>query len=148
MAARETTPRVRRAGGWLAIVLSSLWALPGVALVVVGVVVLLSGRGDTGAVDMEGFAQFVGGSLAVAGAAVVAAAAAGIVLGFRLLRGRRGRIGSVLLFGVFALVSGSFLASAFADEFGVDWGAVVGSGLNTAACVAVVVLALMAQPAE
>src|SRR3954468_22255744 len=119
MAARETTRRVRRAGGWLAIVLSSLWALPGVALVVVGVVVLLSGKGDNRAVDMEGFAQFVGGSLAVAGAAVVGAAGGGLLLCFRPLRGRRGRVGSVLLFGVFALVSGSFLVSAFADEFGV-----------------------------
>jgi hypothetical protein len=148
MTGRDTKvrPGNGRVGGWVAIVLSALWALPGVALVAVGALVVLSGRGDSRTVDMEGFAEFIGGSLAVAGGVVVAGAAAGILLGVRLLRGRSGaRVGLVLLFGLFALVSGSFLTSALADSSGVDLGAAVGSGLNTAACLAVVVLALLAR---
>ncbi len=138
-----------RAGVTVAIVLSVLWALPASGLIVVGVMLLLSGRESDTTVDVEGFAEFIGGSLAVAGAIVLASAAAGILLGVMLRRGRTGaRIGLTLLFGLFAAVSGMFLASAFADESGVDPGGVAAFGLNPALCLAVVVLALAARPSR
>jgi hypothetical protein len=112
------------------------------------VLLLISGRDTDTTIDVEGFTEFIGGSLAVAGAIVLAAAIGGILLGVRLRRGRSARTGLVLLFGLFAAVSGSFLASAFADESGVHAGSVLGFGLNTALCLAVVVLALAARPSR
>lgn len=134
-----------RSGGLLAIVVSALWALPAAAALVVGVLLLLSGRTDDATLDVEGFAQFVGGGLAAAAAIVLAAAATGVVLGVKLRRGRSGaRIGLAVLFALFAAVSGMFLAASLADSSGVDVGGVIGFGLNTAACLAVVVLAMAA----
>ena len=84
--------------------------------------------------------------MAVVGAIVLAGVVGGILLGVRLRRGRNGaRVGLVLLLLLFALVSGSFLASAFADETGVQPGAVVLFGLNTAACLAIIVCAIGAR---
>jgi FtsH-binding integral membrane protein len=130
-----------RAGGALAVGLSAIWSLPAVGLVVFGVAVLVSGR-ESDAND--GFAEFFGGSMAGVGALVLVGAVGGIVLGLRVRRGRNGaRFGLAALFALFALVSGSFLASSFADTSGVDPGGVVGFGLNTAICLAVVVSALI-----
>lgn len=108
---------------------------------------LLSGRTSDAAVDVEGFAEFIGGSLAVVGLVVLAAAVAGIVLAIRVRRGgHRARAGLGVLFLLFATVSGTFLASALADESGVDVGAAAGFGLNTAACLAVLVSAVAGRP--
>lgn len=132
---------IARTGGALAIGLSALWTIPAAGFIVFGVLLLLSGDDR----DTEGFAEFFGGGMAGVGVVVLASAVAGILLGLRLRRGRTGaRVGLVLLFTLFALVSGSFLASAFADETGVDPGGVVAFGLNTAVCLAVVVSALFA----
>jgi hypothetical protein len=132
-----------RTGGALAIVLSAIWALPAAGFMVFGVLLFLSGRGDEASVDAEGFAEFFGGSMAVVGLIVLAGAVAGVLLGVRVRRGRNGaRVGLVLLFIPFALVSGSFLASAFADDTGVEPGAVVMFGVNTAICLAVIVCAI------
>jgi ABC-type Fe3+ transport system permease subunit len=124
--------------------LSALWSLPAMGLIGFGVAVLLSGReNDT----TDGFAEFFGGSMAVVGALVLLSAVGGILLGLRVRRGRnRARFGLAALFAIFALVSGSFLASSFADESGVDPGGVVGFGLNTAVCLAVVISALIGRP--
>lgn len=133
-----------RTGGGLAIGLSVLWSLPGAGLIVFGVALLVSGR-DSDVSD--GFAEFFGGSMAVVGALVLLSAIGGIVLGRNVRRGRnRARVGLAALFALFALVSGSFLASSFADESGVDPGGVVGFGLNTAICLAVVVSAVIGRP--
>jgi FtsH-binding integral membrane protein len=132
-----------RAGGSLAIGLSAIWSLPAVGLIVFGVALLVSGRESDAD---EGFAEFFGGSMAVVGALVLAGAIGGIVLGLRVRRGRnRARFGLAALFAVFALVSGSFLVSAFADTSGVDPGGVVGFGLNTAICLTVVLAALIGR---
>lgn len=129
-----------RAGSALAIGLSAIWTLPAAGLVVFGVALLVTGR-ESDAED--GFAEFFGGSMAFVGALVLVCAVGGILLGLRVRRGRSGsRFGLAALFALFALVSGSFLVSVFADETGVDPGGVVGFGLNTAVCVAVVVSAL------
>jgi hypothetical protein len=131
----------------VAVVLSALWALPAAGLIVFGVLLFLSGRGDEASVDSEGFAEFFGGSMAVLGALVLAGAVGGILLGVRLRRGRNGaRVGLALLFALFAAVSGTFLASALADEFGAEPGGVIGFGLNTAACLAVLVCAVAGRP--
>jgi hypothetical protein len=128
---------VSRAGGALAVGLSTLWALPAAGSVVFGVLLFLSGRDSD--VDTEGFAEFFGGSMAVLGLLVLAGAVGGILLGIRVRRGRDGaRVGLGLLFAVFAFVSGMFLVSSFADDSGVDPGGVIGFGLNTLACVAIV----------
>jgi hypothetical protein len=133
-----------RTGGGLAIGLSVLWSLPGAGLIVFGVALLVSGR-DSDVSD--GFAEFFGGSMAVVGALVLLSAVGGLVLGRNVRRGRnRARVGLAALFALFALVSGSFLASSFADESGVDPGGVVGFGLNTAICLAVVVSAVIGRP--
>lgn len=121
--------------------LSTIWALPAAGVLVFGVALLVSGRDST--YDDEGFAEFFGGSMVVAGLVVLACAIAGIILGRNLRRGRGGaRVGLAVLFGLFTLVSGSFLASVFADETGVQPGGLLGFGLNTAVCVAVVFSAL------
>jgi len=130
-----------RTGGTLAVGLSALWSVLGAGLIVFGV--LLFGSSDDG--DPEGFLRGFGGGLAFVGALVLACAVGGIVLGIRLRRGRGGRLGLGLLFALFSLVSGSFLAASFADESGVDAGGVVGFGMNTAVCVAVVICS-MATP--
>jgi hypothetical protein len=133
-----------RAGGGLAIGLSAIWSLPAAGLIVFGVAVLLSGRGNDA---NDGFAEFFGGGMAVVGALVLVSAVGGIVLGVKVRRGANpARFGLAALFALFALVSGSFLASAFADESGVDPGGVVGFGANTAICLAVVVSALIGRP--
>jgi ABC-type Fe3+ transport system permease subunit len=133
-----------QSGGALAIGLSALWALPAAGFMVFGVLLLLSGRDST--YDDEGFAEFFGGSMAVAGLFVLACAIAGILLGRNLRKGRSGaRAGLGVLFGLFTLVSGSFLVSVFADETGVTPGGVVGFGLNTAICVFVVFAALFGR---
>jgi hypothetical protein len=107
-----------RTGSVLAVGLSAIWLLPATGLIGLGVALLLSGR-ETDADD--GFAEFFGGSMAVVGALVLVSAVGGIVLGARLRRGSKGaRFGLAALFALFTLVSGSFLASAFADESGVD----------------------------
>jgi hypothetical protein len=124
--------------------LSALWALPAAGLTVFGVALLVSGREST--YDDEGFAEFFGGSMVVAGLVVLACAIAGIILGRNLRRGRNGaRVGLAVLFGLFTLVSGSFLASVFADETGVQPGGLIAFGLNTAICVVVVVSALFGR---
>lgn len=117
-------------------------------MVVIGVLLLVSGRDSDTSVDVEGFAEFVGGGLAVVGGIVLAGAVAGIVLGIQLARRGGGgvRIALAVVFIVFAMVSALFLASALADESGVDVGGVAAFGLNTAACVAVVILSFMARP--
>jgi ABC-type Fe3+ transport system permease subunit len=136
-----------RTGGTLAIGLSALWALPAAGFIVFGVLLFLSGNDSDVSVGDEGFAEFFGGSLAVVGLFVLAGAVGGIVLGIRIRRGRNGaRVGLGLLFTLFALVSGSFLASAIADDFGVDPSSVAVLGLNTAVCVFVVVSALFGRP--
>ena len=133
-----------RTGGALAIGLSALWALPALGLMGFGVALVLTSR-ESDATD--GFAEFFGGSMAVAGALVLASAVGAILLGVRVRRGRNGaRFGLAALFTVFTLVSGSFLASVFADDFGVDPQGVIGFGLNTAVCLAVVVSALLGRP--
>lgn len=133
-----------RTGGALAIALSALWSLPAAGLIVFGVALLVSGRESDAS---DGFAEFFGGGMAVVGALVLVCAVGGIVLGVRVRRGGNGaRFGLAGLFTLFALVSGSFLASAFADESGVDPGGVVGFGLNTVICLAVVVSALAGRP--
>ena len=133
-----------RTGSLLAVGLSAVWVLPALGLIGFGVALLLSGR-ESNAND--GFAEFFGGSMAVAGALVLASAVLGILLGARVHRGRNGaRFGLAALFALFTLVSGSFLASALADESGVDPGGVVLFGLNTAICLAVVVSALIGRP--
>ena len=137
-----------RVGGTLAIVLSAIWTLPAAAFIVFGVLLLASGRDDDASVDFEAFAEFFGGSLAVVGLVVLAGAIGGIVLGVRLRRRNGGRLGLVLLFVLYALVSGMFLASALADDTGVEPGGVAMFGLNTAVCLAVVVCAVAAGPAE
>lgn len=125
----------------MAIGLSALWALPAAGFMAFGVALLVSGRDST--YDDEGFAEFFGGSMAVTGLFVLACAIAGIVLGRNLRRGRSGaRAGVAVLFGLFTLVSGSFLASVFADETGVHPGGLIAFGLNTALCVVVVFSAL------
>lgn len=127
----------------LAIGLSALWTIPAAGFIVFGVLLLLSGDSS----DTEGFAEFFGGSMAGVGVVVLAGAVGGILLGVRLRRGRNGaRAGLAVLFTVFALVSGAFLASAFADDTGVDPGGVAGFGLNTAVCLAVVVAAVFGRP--
>ena len=132
-----------RAGGALAIGLSAIWTLPAAGLIVFGVALLVTGR-ESDAED--GFAEFFGGSMAFVGALVLVCAVGGILLGLRVRRGRNGaRFGLAALFAVFTLVSGSFLASVFADESGVEPGGVVGFGLNTAVCVAVVVASLVGR---
>ncbi len=133
-----------RTGGALAVGLSAIWSLPAAGLIVFGVALLVSGREtDTD----EGFAEFFGGSMAFVGALVLASAVGGIVLGLRVRRGNNGaRFGLAALFMLFTLVSGSFLVSVFADESGVDPGGVVGFGLNTAICLAVVLAALLGRP--
>jgi hypothetical protein len=71
-----------------------------------------------------------------------------IVLAVKTSRGRGGaRVGLVLVFALLALVSGVLLASSLAQEGAADTTGAVVFGLNTAACAAVVVLAL-AAPAE
>ena len=132
-----------RTGGALAIGLSAIWTLPAAGLIVFGVALLVTGRES----DVEdGFAEFFGGSMAFAGALVLVCAVGGILLGLRVRRGRNGaRFGLAALFTLFSLVSGSFLASVFADDSGVEPGGVVGFGLNTAVCVAVVVSALVGR---
>lgn len=137
-----------RTAGILALVVSSLWALGATSAVVFGVLLFLSGRDSDASVDVEGFAEFVGGGLAVVGGIVLAAAIAGIVLGIRLARRGGGgvRIALAVIFIVYAMVSGLFLMSALADESGVDVGGVAMFGLNTAVCVAVVILSFMARP--
>jgi hypothetical protein len=133
-----------RTGGALAIGLSAIWSLPALGLIGFGVALLLTGR-ESDATD--GFAEFFGGSMAVVGALVLASAVGAIVLGVRVRRGRdRARFGLAALFILFTLVSGSFLVSVFADEFGVDPQGVVGFGLNTAVCLAVVVFTLLGRP--
>lgn len=132
-----------RAGSALAIGLSAIWTLPAAGLVVFGVALLATGR-ESDAED--GFAEFFGGSMAFVGALVLVCAVGGILLGLRVRRGRNGsRFGLAALFALFALVSGSFLVSVFADDSGVEPGGVVGFGLNTAICVAVVVSALVGR---
>jgi ABC-type Fe3+ transport system permease subunit len=134
-----------RTGGVLAIGLSALWALPAAGVMVFGVALLVSGREST--FDDEGFAEFFGGSMVVAGLVVLACAIAGIVLGRNLRRGRNGaRVGLAALFGLFTLVSGSFLASVFADKTGVQPGGLIGFGLNTAICLVVVFSAVFGRP--
>lgn len=133
-----------RTGGALAIGLSALWTIPAAGSIVFGVLLLLSGDSS----DTEGFAGFFGGSLAGVGVLVLAGAVGGILLGRRLRRGQNGaRTGLAVLFIVFALVSGAFLASSFADDTGVDAWGVAGFGLNTAICLAVVVAAVFGRPA-
>ena len=133
-----------RTGGALAVGLSAIWSLPAAGLIVFGVALVLSGRESDAS---DGFAEFFGGSMAVVGVLVLVGAVGGILLGLRVRRGsNRARFGLAALFTVFALVSGSFLASAFADESGVDPGGVVGFGANTAICLAVVVSALIGRP--
>jgi hypothetical protein len=74
------------------------------------VALLLSGRESDAD---EGFAEYFGGSIAVAGALVLVSAVGGIVLGARMRRGsNRARFGLAALFALFTLVSGSFLVSA------------------------------------
>jgi uncharacterized integral membrane protein len=132
-----------RTGGVLAIGLSALWTIPAAGFIVFGVLLLFAD--DDG--DTEGFAEFFGGSLAGVGVLVLACAVGGILLGIRLRRGRDGaRVGLALLFTLFALVSGSFLASSIADDTGVDPGGVVAFGLNTAICLVVVLAALVGRP--
>lgn len=135
-----------RTGGVLAVVVSALWALAAAIFTGVGVVLVISGRSDDASVDPEGFLEFVGAGVILVGALTLAAAVLGIVLGRRTAGGHgRGSLGLAALFALFAAVSGMFLASAFADETGVDTGGVVLFGANTAACVAVVLLALAAR---
>lgn len=99
--------------------------------------------------DAEGFTEFFGSSMAVLGLLVLAGAIGGILLGIRLRRGRGGaRVGLVLLFLLFAAVSGMFLAAALADDSGVEPGGVAMFGLNTAICLAVVVCAVFAGRSE
>lgn len=129
-----------RSGGVLAIVLSSLWALPALAAVVLGVMLVISGRDDDGW-TVAGFAEFFGGALAVAGGIVLAAGILGIVLGARMLKGR-GRVAPAVVFTIFALISGLFLVASIADETGADPGGIVVFGANTAACAAIAVCAL------
>lgn len=132
-----------RTGGALAVGLSAIWALPAAGLIVFGVALLLSGRESDAD---EGFAEFFGGSMVFVGALVLVSAIGGIVLGLRVRRGRnRARFGLAALFAVFTIVSGSFLASVFADDLGVEPGGVIGFGLNTAVCIAIVVSALVGQ---
>lgn len=136
-----------RTGALLAVVLSAIWALPAAGLIVFGVLLLLSGRDDEMG-DAEGFAEFFGGSMAGVGVLVLACAVGGVLLGRRVRRGHDGgRVRLGLLFTLFALVSGAFLASSFADESGVDPAGVVGFGLNTAACVAIVLSTVFGRPA-
>ena len=132
-----------RTGGALAVGLSAIWTLPAAGLIVFGVALLVTGRES----DVEdGFAEFFGGSMAFAGALVLVCAVGGVLLGLRVRRGRNGaRFGLAALFALFSLISGSFLASVFADDSGVEPGGVVGFGLNTAVCVAVVVSALVGR---
>ena len=132
-----------RTGGALAVGLSAIWTLPAAGLIVFGVALLVTGRES----DVEdGFAEFFGGSMAFAGALVLVCAVGGVLLGLRVRRVRNGaRFGLAALFALFSLVSGSFLASVFADDSGVEPGGVVGFGLNTAVCVAVVVSALVGR---
>ena len=129
-------------GGALAIGLSALWTIPAAGLIVFGVLLLISGDES----DTEGFAEFFGGGMAGVGVLVLACAVGGIRLGIRLRRGLDGgRAGLAVLFSLFAVVSGSFLASAFADDTGVDPGGVIGFGLNTALCLAVVLAAILGR---
>lgn len=131
-----------RAGGTFAVVLSALWAVASTAAIVVGVLLVLSGRGSD--VELEGFAEFIGGSLAVIGGLALLAAVTGIVLGVRMRRGSgRSKAAPVTLFAALAAVSSTFLASSIADESGVDPGGVVLFGLNTAACLAIAGIALV-----
>lgn len=129
--------------------LSTLWGIGAAIFTSVGVLLLLSGRDrDDVSVDPEGFVEFIGAGVVVVGLITVGAAAAGFVLGRRTLRGHgRASLGLAALFFVFALVSGMFLASAIAAESGIDPGGLLTFGLNTAACVAVVVCALGARRA-
>lgn len=136
MAIRQS---LARTGGAIAVVFSALWTLLGAGVVVFGVLLFFSD--DRG--DPEGFLRGFGGGLAFIGALVVAGAVGGILLGIRFRRGGGGRLGLILLFGLFALVSGSFLASSIADETGVNIGGVVGFGLNTALCLAVMLSAVV-----
>ena len=136
-----------RTGGALAIGLSALWAFLAAGFILFGALLFLSGNDSDVSVGDESFAEFFGGSMAVVGMIMLAGAVGGILLGVRVRRGRNGaRIGLGLLFTLYALVSGAFLASAIADDFGVDPGGVGVFGLNTAICVAVVVSTLFGQP--
>jgi hypothetical protein len=128
----------------MAVALSAIWALPAAGFIPFGVLLFVSGRGDEASVDSEGFAEFFGGSMAVLGGLVLACAIGGILLGVRLRRGRNARVGLVLLFLLFAMISGMFLASALADDLGVEPGGVALFGANTFVCLAVVVCALFA----
>jgi hypothetical protein len=133
-----------RTGGALAVGLSAIWSLPAGGLIVFGIALLLSGRESDAS---DGFAEFFGGSMAVVGALVLVSAVGGIVLGLRVRRGNNGaRFGLAALFTLFALVSGTFLVSVFADESGVDAGGVVGFGLSTAICTAGVLAAILGRP--
>lgn len=135
-----------RTAGTLAVVHSILWAIAAAVFTAVGVVLVVSGRSDDASVDPEGFLEFVGSGVIVVGLLTLASAVLGIVLGRRTVRGEgSASVGLIALFALFAAVSGMFLASALADEFGVDVGAAVLFGANTAACVAVVLLALFAH---
>ena len=134
-----------RAGATLAVGISALWAIPAAGFMVFGVLLFVSGRDSD--VDTEGFAEFFGGSMAVLGLMVLAGAVGGILLGLKVRRGPDGgRVGLGLLFTLFAVVSGMFLALAFADDTGVDPGGVVAFGLNTLACVIIVVSAMVGAP--
>lgn len=135
-----------RTAGTLAVVHSILRAIAAAVFTAVGVVLVVSGRSDDASVDPEGFLEFVGSGVIVVGLLTLASAVLGIVLGRRTVRGEgSASVGLIALFALFAAVSGMFLASALADEFGVDVGAAVLFGANTAACVAVVLLALFAH---
>jgi hypothetical protein len=127
----------------LAIVLSSLWGLPALAAVVLGIMLIASGRNDDGW-TVAGFAEFFGGALAVAGGAVLAAAVIGIMLGRRMLEGRA-RVAPAVVFILFAVFSGLFLVAAIADDSGADPGGIVVFGANTAACAVVAVCALASR---
>ena len=130
--------------GFVAIALSALWGLAGLIITVIGVLVLVSAQEDS-TIDIEGFAEFVGGSFAFVGGLVLVASGLGIHLGARLFRGRPRAGWTVALFGLFAAISALFLSSAIAVESGPDPGSIVMSGANTAVCVFVVLAALAAR---
>lgn len=136
---RET---LGRSGGAVAIALSAFWALAATGAVVVGLLLAVRGRRSGDTPNERDFTRFAGGGLAGAGAAVLAAAGAGLLLGRRLYRGQGGA-GVIALFAAGAVVSGVFFASTLADESGRHPGSIAAFGTHTAACVAVVLLAVI-----
>jgi len=136
-----------KVGGTLAVVLSSLWGLASLSITAIGVLVVVSGRNES-ELDIEGLVEFVGGVMALVGGAALVCSIAGIYFGVRMRRGQVRPIGTPLLFGVFAAVSGLFLASAISVESGPEPFGIALWSLNTAACVFILVAAVGSRAAS